>query len=341
MRNILASISILILLLFASCEKEEGLYKKPDVSAGTITKSVEMGDKYESQVFFDFRTGESRSNKFKDWDIAFSYSDENKIIINNAKSGEFSICNLGKKSFSDVIDVSKIEESEWQNDNPTGRIDSSAIGRIFQKKTGNFFTTDSNMYLIKLGDDKLFDKQYVKIRFLYRNGLIYQSEWTYLDQTRAMALPVQTDENQNFAYYCFECKSHPKMEPFEKDEWDIVFTSYKEYIYESSFGIWVYYPLRGVLSNPHLTKVANLTNIVNYDDIDLNYAETLVFNDDINNIGYNWKNYSIAASKYTINSKNAFVIKNRDGTFYKMKMVDYYNAKDDPGYPKFAYELLK
>jgi len=36
-----------------------------------------------------------------------------------------------------------------------------------------------------------------------------------------------------------------------------------------------------------------------------------------------------------------FVIKNRDGTFYKMKMVDYYNAKDDPGYPKFAYELLK
>lgn len=343
MKFIFASILFISASCFISCEKPEPLYQAPIISAGTVTQQLEMGSSYGTQVYFDFETGTFASNSPYTWDIAFSSSAENKIIINGGKNGVFSACSLGKISFSDPVDPSTIEKDEWKHDNPSGNIDSSALGHSLNRKiSGNYWEGDSCMYLIKLGEEKdLGDKTFVKLRVINRNGANYLIEWSYWKDQMPKHSFIPTYEEKNFTYFCFDCSQGILNEPIDKDEWDILFTRYKEEIYYAQVNQTEGYTVTGVLSNPANTKTMNLTNVIEYDDIDLNYAKGIVFNNHLNNIGYDWKNFSIQANKYTINPKNAYIIKSRRGLFYKMKFVDFYNDKDETGYPKMAYQLLQ
>ena len=343
MRRCLFAISFIIILGFASCEKKEPLYPRPDVPKGTITRQIGMGPNYEQQVYFDFETGKYASVSPYTWDIAFSREDDNKIIINGGKNGEFSACNLGKISFSDPIDLNGIEDDQWKHDNPSGDIDSTALGNVFTRQTsGRVWETDSNMYLIKLGPEKdLGEKAYVKLRILYRNGEDYQIEWNYWQKNMSIPVPIPTFEDKNYTYFCFECGSLIENEPMDNDEWHIVFTRYKQEIYYAQVNATEGYTVTGVLSNMEDTKTANLTGMIDYNDITISNAKGIDFNDNLNNIGYEWKTFSIQANKYTINPKNAFVVKSRRGLYYKVKFIDFYNDQDETGYPKFAYELLQ
>jgi len=57
-------------------------------------------------------------------------------------------------------------------------------------------------------------------------------------------------------------------------------------------------------------------------------------------IGYEWKYYNFDAALYTIEPGLAYVIRDRDGFYYKLRFIDFYSEGGEKGYPKFEYVRL-
>ena len=57
-------------------------------------------------------------------------------------------------------------------------------------------------------------------------------------------------------------------------------------------------------------------------------------------IGYDWKYYNLDAALYTIEPGLAYVIRDRDGFYYKLRFIDFYSEAGEKGYPKFEYVRL-
>ena len=333
----------ILTLSLSSCLKEEKKYPKITAAQGTITQEIGMGENYENQVYFDLETGKMASNDHKAWDIGFSSTDKNKIIINGGKTQELGLCNMGLVPFNKVYTASELNSiTDWRFDHPNGWIDSNAFGpNIFTKVTPQYFEGNENLYILKLGDKSLGEKQYIRIKIINRNGINYRIKWAYLNDTDTKDIFIPTNPETNYTYYCFDCAKGILNEPLQNNEWDLLFTTYKQYVFEPSFNRWASYLLRGVISNEKETQVAKVQGLADYDNINLTFAKNTTFNDDLDNIGYDWKVFSLQANRYTIVKDNLFIIKNRNGQYFKMKFVDFYNALDQKGYPKIAYELLK
>ena len=57
-------------------------------------------------------------------------------------------------------------------------------------------------------------------------------------------------------------------------------------------------------------------------------------------IGYDWKYYNFDDAVYTIVPEMNYVIRDRDGFYYKLRFVDFYNDQGVKGYPKFEFARL-
>ena len=57
-------------------------------------------------------------------------------------------------------------------------------------------------------------------------------------------------------------------------------------------------------------------------------------------IGYDWKYYNFDAGVYTIVPGMNYVIRDRDGFYYKLRFVDFYNNTGEKGNPVFEYVRL-
>ena len=73
------------------------------------------------------------------------------------------------------------------------------------------------------------------------------------------------------------------------------------------------------------------------------YADALQlpFNKNWNEIGYDWKEYDQNAGRYTIVPNRFYILKTKNGNYFKMRFVDFYDDQGRKGYPKMAWELLK
>jgi hypothetical protein len=57
-------------------------------------------------------------------------------------------------------------------------------------------------------------------------------------------------------------------------------------------------------------------------------------------IGYNWKSYDMNAGEYSINTNLNYILNDKDGRYFKLHFIDYYNSSGDKGYPKFEIQEL-
>ena len=57
-------------------------------------------------------------------------------------------------------------------------------------------------------------------------------------------------------------------------------------------------------------------------------------------IGYDWKYYDFDAGVYTIVPDMNYVIRDREGFFYKFRFVDFYSDLGVKGYPTFEFVRL-
>lgn len=132
-----------------------------------------------------------------------------------------------------------------------------------------------SLYIIQLADDsyrQLYVEQLV-------NGM-FTFHYAEIDGTNAQTVVLDKDDFQgkNFGHYSFyfEAENHT-IEPLT-DEWDMVFMRYNR---PSD-----YYGVAGVLTNKHV-QVAEADGI----DTALVDPSTLTYSDEINTIGYDWKQF--------------------------------------------------
>lgn len=332
----------LLILFFtiSGCEKDERLYSAPDVPIGTQSATFAMGENYENQLWFEFSTQKTASNAFGLWDIAFSWSEKNNIIINTGKHSNYGVTYSEGTNFRDFrfIDVSKYE---WTFDNPNGHSDSLSFSGWWESYQMGKAKPKDRLYIINRGVDSLGSKKFIKLKMLGREGASYHFQWGILTDTIPHDVYISAKNDYNYAYYSFSSEKEVFNEPFTRDNWDMVITTYKQTVTEETLGTTLPYILRGVLTNPNKVKVLELNNIVDFNTIDLKYAKALILSDFLNEIGYDWKTWSLTANKYTVNQKKIFIILDAKGNYFKMRFVDFYNDKGEKGYPKIAWELLK
>jgi hypothetical protein len=329
-----------VLTGISGCEKEEGLYTAPDVPVGTQSATFAMGENYENQLWFEFSTQKTASNAFGLWDIGFSLSEKNNIIINCGKHSAYTATFMENSQFRDVrfIDVSK---HEWTFDNPNGHPDSLSFSGWWESYQMGKAKPKDRLYIINRGADSLGAKKFIKLKMIGREGAAYHFQWGLLTDTVPHDVYINAKNDYNYAYYSFSTEQEVFNEPFTRDNWDMVITTYKQTVTEESLGTTMPYILRGVLTNPNKVKVVELNNLIDFNQISLSYAKALVFSNFLNEIGYDWKTWSLTANKYTVNQKKIFIILDAKGNYFKMRFVDFYNDKGEKGYPKIAWELLK
>jgi hypothetical protein len=325
----------------SSCEKEEKLYTAPEVPVGTQSATFAMGENYENQLWFEFSTQKTASNAFGLWDIGFSLSEKNNIILNCGKHSAFTAAYIENVKFSDVRQID-VNNQTWTFDNPNGHTDSLSFSGCWDSYLNGKAKPKDRIYIINRGADSLGNKKLIKIKLLGREGPSYHFQWGLISDTAPRQdVYISVNNEYNYAYYNFTIEKEVFNEPLPRDNWDMVFTTYKQTVTEESLGTTMPYILRGVLTNPNKVKVLELNNVIDYNQIDLTYAKNLVLSDFLNEIGYDWKTWSLTANKYTVNQKKIFIILDAKGNYFKMRFVDFYNDKGEKGFPKIAWELLK
>ncbi|MFN5251778.1 MAG: HmuY family protein [Bacteroidia bacterium] len=327
-------------LVFSSCEKPEKLWTLPPVPAGTQTRVFGMGENYENQIYFEFVNQRIEINNHNNWDVAFSTDDRHAVMVNGGKNANFGVARFPYTNFNSFTTLD-VKKTNWEFDNPSGESD-SMVFRDWCDQTGTGkYTGKDILYVFDLGEDTLGLKRYIKMKVLNREGGIYHIKWAYLHDTVAkFDVFLNVNDDYNYVYYNFTTKSETLNELMSKKKWDIVFTTYKKWIPDEK-GQPYPYVLRGVISNPTKVKVAEVTGIKKYEDIDKNFALSVAFSPSYEEIGFDWKIWSLTANKYTVDQNKVYVIIDSKGDYYKLKFVDFYDDQGRKGYPKMAWEILK
>ena len=335
----IAWLGLIATAFFTACEKPEKLYPQPKTSLGVQSQIFAMGENYANQLWFDFATQKTETNAFGLWHMGFSCDpSQPRVSINGGISASFGVARFAGSSFGKIT-ADSIKKVQWHFDNPNGDPDSSAFPQAFVKN-GTQWEVNDYTYVIDLGDKIKDSTRYVQLKFNgCKPGQSYDFEYKNLEPNgflRKQTITVNRDKN--FVYYQFLAHRIVDNEPFNNDQWDILFTTYKESVPDAN-GVPYPYVIRGVLINSKKVSVAQLDK-VDFNTIDKAYASAVLYGKKQDEIGYDWKQYDQTAERYTMVPNRVYLIKTTDAII-KMKFVDFYNDQGVKGYPKMAWEILQ
>lgn len=335
----IAWLGLIATAFFTACEKPEKLYPQPKTSLGVQSQIFAMGENYANQLWFDFATQKTETNAFGIWHMGFSCDpSQPRVSINGGISASFGVARFAGSSFGKIT-ADSIKKVQWHFDNPNGDPDSSAFPQAFVKN-GTQWEVNDYTYVIDLGDKIKDSTRYVQLKFNgCKPGQSYDFGYKNLEPNgflRKQTITVNRDKN--FVYYQFLAHRIVDNEPFNNDQWDILFTTYKESVPDAN-GVPYPYVIRGVLINSKKVSVAQLDK-VDFNAIDKAYASAVVYGKKQDEIGYDWKQYDQTAERYTMVPNRVYLIKTTDAII-KMKFVDFYNDQGVKGYPKMAWEILQ
>jgi hypothetical protein len=321
--------------LMSSCEKEEKALVLPPAT-GASHASVNMGNNYERQIYFDFETGLPVFTSDPDsWDLAFEAGANGRHIFMNGGRDVY-VHNTHLQRMSEVTELpqgvsSGVGFRGWQYDASSWDPDSTGIGDWF----GTDGITKGEVYIVRLDVGA-----YMKMRILAANASIYSIEWAPLESTspNPSAASIVKDSAFNYIYFSFK-NGTVQPEP-AKNTWDVVFTKYRPMVYESTLKKPVPYPARGVLLNPSNTRGA-ADSTTAFDQITLQKALTYQQSSARDVIGYDWKQYGFSTTHYVVNRAKNYILYTRKDQIYKLHFLDFYNSAGEKGNPMFEYHRLR
>ncbi len=321
---------IAIGFLLASCEKKESPISLPEKGVAAIDR-VDMGEDYHDQIFYDFEKGYPvYTSAINCWDLAFEASPTGfHVFMNGGK--DMWVYNTHQTDIKAVLEPPKIKAGEWQFDSPSGLPDSTAIGNWKKSRRAG-----SDVYVVKMNPAH-FKDTFKKIVLVDYSTTEYQMIIGDLRSTNTKMVRIPKDDKYNFAYFSFDDGGKVVYPEPPKDSWDIVFTRYRYiYYYLNNFP----YLVSGVLLNPYKTT-AFADSTSGYEAVTINSVATAKFLKNRDVIGFDWKYYDIPNGKYTVNKKKAYVLNTRQGQFWKIRFLDFYNSAGVKGSPSFEYERLQ
>lgn len=331
---------VILLLLLSSCFKEDEKIT-PHNPGEAETATVELMNDYRYQVYFDLGSGEAVSTNLKKaWDLAFDCSPDGWLILLNTSSFMLA-AGTGDTEFGDPVDTTGLD---FRFDASSGNLDTLAIGKWVDFNGADSLKVYSNeVYAIDRGYDEAGNLRGMrKVVFQEVTDSSYTFRYADLDGNNEGTFTVIKDPSVNYIHFSFDNGGQQlALEP-PKHEWDLLFTQYTTLLYTDEGDPYPYL-LTGVLSNPSFVQVAQDT-LYDFSGIDRDIAETMLFSDVYDEIGYDWKDVvgdvSSGNVTYVIIPGLNYIVRDTDGFLFKLRFVGFYNNSGSKGYPTFEYQQL-
>ena len=301
---------IFSLVLFSSCEpKEKVVVITVDTTLTEV--SIPLTSTYRYQKFFSLDGYETVStNEKTDWDLGIRKVNNNNYIYLNSSRAMYAA--LSTLSFDEL--TSK-EEHELLWDNPSGNVDSLVIDK-------------NAVYLIDMGyDPELNHLGYKKIK-LDGETLISAD----LDGSNQFEQSISFSNDLFITPISLSQSISENLFPASAT-WDFLFTQYTHQFDENTP-----YLVTGLLINPTNVE-AQIDTTHAFADIDFAVASTTSFSSDFDAVGYDWKSYSIEAASYSMHYNKSYVVKTKDGNFYKLRFTDFYDDQGNKG--EITFDIVR
>jgi hypothetical protein len=323
---------ILILILFLHSCFEEDEIVIPHEQGGLEVGQAALGEGYEQQVFYDLnRNMEVSSNSVSEWDLFFESSSGGwDIRLNTSK-----FMYAGNSFETNLETELNQSDLEMLFDASSGNPDSTAFGAWYQS---NEDSTWSNMHVFLLDrgiDAKFLPVGMKKVQFDII-GEDYMIHYANTDNSEENTILISRDPELDRIYFSFENGIVDIAPP--SNGWSLLFSKYTTMLVTDEGENYPYLVL-GALLNP-IGTAATLDTIHDFMDIQLGDTIDLEFTRRADVIGYDWKYYNFDAALYTIEPGLAYVIRDRDGFYYKLRFIDFYSEAGEKGYPRFEYIRL-
>lgn len=318
---------IFTLVLVYGCERPEKPIKPFD-RGGVLTQSVAMGNSYQNHVFFNLDSNKIvKTINCLDWDIAFDCRNDRNIILLNNGRGVYAAA-TAQTDFANVKDTVGLKFLWGQ---PNLNSDSLAMGRWWQKP--------DELFVINLGvDNSGIPLGFIKCMPQLQSDLSLKFTWCKLEENNPKVSIIKKKPDHNFSYFSLLNNKPADIEP-PSASWDIWFTQYVKMVYSSDFKITQNYQLVGALINHERLNLA-FDFTTPYADISTDNLAKYNFVTIRDGIGYEWKTFDFGTNAYTVNDKMNYIIKVKDGFYYKLHFLDFYNDLGVKGYPKFEFQKL-
>ncbi len=331
-RNIIL-LSIIVGLL-TSCFKEDIKVYIPPLLGSDI---VVLGNSYNSQVWVDLNGFDHKAtHKIDSWDLAFS-SDANSfdVRLNSAK-----MMYAGTNEIKDFENVTSEEGISMTFDASSGNTDSLAFGGWYEMNEGasELAISKGYIYVVNRGfDESLNELGYKKVSINILDGN-YVIRYANLDGSEENSLTIPKDDSFNYIHFSFE-NQIIQIEP-PQNEWSLKFSRYST-ILTTNAGDPYDYNVVGVLLNPYKVLAAETDTLVHpYESIQLPDTIYYQFTNQNDLIGYDWKDYDDVEDFYEVYTGKSYIIKDRDGYFYKLHFISFYDAMGNKGSIKYQIERL-
>ena len=306
----------------AGCELAE-IPVEPHDPGDVTNVQVDLGSDYGDQIFYDIRTNSVISSNIKTaWDLGFESSEAGwKIILNSSRLA--AIAHTGSTDFSAITSS---DGWTWNYDANTGDLDSTAVGDW--RSGGEVLILDRGL------NPDASHTGYVKMIIQDVDSSSFTVRMGSLDGSWDSTFAVLKDQNVTFTTFSIDSRTTVDIAP-DKDGWTIVFTQYTNVFIDPPLA----YLVVGVHLNRNGIEVAeDFTNT--FENIDASMIDDYVFSADIDVIGYDWKEFDFDESEYITYPEKNYIIKEKDGTYYKLHFLDYYDDEGNRGAPKFEFQQL-
>lgn len=328
-------IYLFILMVASSCFKEDVPYPAFEMQ----TTTIEMGQYYLYQSYFNLPSNEVvSSNEKNGWDLGFECGDTSWHVRLNT-SAFMLAAGAGIKDFDQAIDTAGFL---WRFDKSDGNPDSTAIGDwLFIDGKDTLYHNE--VYVVNRGYDHLGNLRGLKkIMFTHVDSVSYSFRYADMDGSNENTITIQKRNDVYFTCFSFgEGGKQLDLEP-RTDSWDLFFTQYTTLLYTDEGDPYPYL-VTGVLSNPGHIELA-MDSLKTYDAVDLDYARSLTYSPQRDLIGYDWKDLIGDVNSgnvyYEIVPGRNYLIRTKQGLYFKMRFINFYSESGEKGFPSFQYDVL-
>jgi hypothetical protein len=321
-------IIVIPVLFLSACEKIDRPYELPP-PGDVVRAEVNMGENYDTEIYFHFADKQQYTMNLNDWDLAFETGPQNYLIRMNGGK-QVQVFNTGSTNFNLVVSTNV---SSWQWDSPDGNPDSVALRGLLNTAT---LASSQLVYLIDRGAEVTIER-YKKMQLQSVDAGKYQFIFANPDGSGLTNFTVEKDTAYNYMQFSFGNGGRIITSAPEKNKYDILFTRYR-YIYYDMIPV-LPYSVNGVLINPFQTSVA-VDSITPFDNINYDFALSMPFSTKFDAVGFDWKTYNFTTSYYDVNPEKCYVLKNQEGVYYKFRFIDFYNSQGIKGCPEFEFQRL-
>ncbi len=326
------------LLGLAGCLREED----PLPAGGEVPVIIAQGEDYGQAVYFKLSTGEQHSVPVDAWDLAFPTDvDSMAVRLNTGKL--FLAWNTGQTGRPRRAEWPAASSFDWQTDAPRGWADSTALWGWHrpgsQQPTGVTFVLDRGP-LFHTSDTA----RYRYLQITGRDGESFRFRWASSPEGDWREERIALDRAYTHVFFTFEGGGRVVSVAPPREQWDLVFTQYVQPFDElPPPGRW--YLVRGTLSN--LTQGVRVSAVTGdfdrypkFEELSRDQLGSLPpFRIDADGIGYDWKSFDLRGN-YFIRPNHYYVVRDPDGSHYRLRFVDFYDERGRRGFPQFIYDAL-